>query len=95
MLLSVAEGLTGTDGMQDKEKQISDLTAKLRDKNVPVKVRDKLKSKIHVLRAELNLATPGSSSEQDAHDKRCKASLCAIENADSAECDLRGELVDR
>ena len=92
MLLSVAEGLTGTIGMQDKEKQISDLTAKLRDKNLPVKVQDKLKSKIHVLRAECNL-TPGSSSDQDV--KRCKDSLSAVEIADSAECELRGELVDR
>ena len=81
--------------MQDKEKQISDLTAKLRDKNLPVKVRDKLKLKIHVLRAERNLTPPGSSSDQDAHEKRCKDSLSAVENADSAECNLRGELVDR
>ena len=90
MLLSVAEGITGTVGMQDKEKQISNLTAKLRDKNLPVKVRDKLKLKIHILRAELNLTPPGSSSDQVV--KRCKD---AGENADSAECDLRGELVDR
>ena len=80
--------------MQDKEKQISDLTAKLRDKNLPVKVRDKLKSKIHVLKAELNLTPPGSSSDQD-HEKRCKDTRSAGENADSAECDLKGELVDR
>ena len=93
MLLSVAEVLTGTIGMQDKEKQISDLTAKLRDKNLPVKVRDKLKSKIHVLKAELDLTTPGSSSDQGV--KRCKDTHGAGENADSAECDLRGELVDR
>ena len=95
MLLSVAEGLTGTIGMQDKEKQIFDLTAKLRDKNLPVKVQDKLTSKVHVLKAELNLATPGSSSDQDAHKKRCKDTRSVVENADSAECDLRGELVDR
>ena len=94
MLLSVAEGLTGTIGMQDKEKQISDLTAKLRDKNLPAKVRDKLKSKVHVLRAECNLTTPRSSSNQD-HEKRCKDTHGAGENADCAECDLRGELFDR
>ena len=93
MLLSVAEGLTGTVRMQDKEKQIYDLTAKLRDKNLPVKVRDKLKLKIHVLKAELNLTPPVSSSDQDVN--RCKDTNGAGENADSAECDLSGELVDR
>ena len=89
MLLSVAEGLTGTNGMQDKEKQISDLTAKLRDKKLPDKVRDKLNSTIHLLKTELGLTPPGSNSEQDM------GTDGAGENADSAECELRGELVDR